>query len=110
MTCIHVAMHIEVVPNRDSKPAVLLRESYRDGKKVRKRTVGNISKLPMDQVAAMRRILKGEKLFSADDAFEILENGSPSHGHVEAVLTVMRRLGFASLVNSRRIGGPKGLP
>ena len=101
MTCIHVAMHIEVVPNRDSKPAVLLRESYRDGKKVRKRTVGNISKLPMDQVAAMRRILKGEKLFPADDAFEILEDGSPSHGHVEAVLTVMRRLGFASLVNSR---------
>jgi hypothetical protein len=55
-----VAMHIEIVPNRNSKPAILLRESYREGKKVRKRTLGNLSKLPMDQVEAIRRILKGE--------------------------------------------------
>lgn len=99
--CMHVAMHIEIVPNRGSKPAVLLRESYREGKKVRKRTVGNISKLPMDQVAAIRRILKGKQLVPNDEAFEIVEDGSPAHGHVEAVLTAMRRLGCAGLVNSR---------
>ena len=45
-----VAMHIDIVPNRNSKPAVLLRESYREGKKVRKRTIANLSKLPKDQV------------------------------------------------------------
>ncbi len=94
-------MYVEVVPNRDSNPAILLRESYREGNKVRKRTVGNISKLPMDQVEAIRRILKGEQLVSVDEAFEIVEDGSPSHGHVEAVLTAMRRLGFARLINSR---------
>ena len=63
-------MHIEIIPNRNSKPAILLRESYRDGKKVRKRTFGNISKLPMEQVDAIRRILKGEKLISPEDVFE----------------------------------------
>jgi hypothetical protein len=94
-------MHVEIVPNRNSKPAILLRESYREGKKVRKRTVGNISKLPMDQVEAIRRILKGEKLVSAKDAFEIVEGGSRLHGHVDAVLTAMKQLGLPALIASR---------
>jgi len=94
-------MHVEIVPNRGSKPAILLRESFREGKKVRKRTLGNISKLPMDQVEAIRRILKGEQLVSTDELFEIVEDGSPAHGNVEAVMTAMRRLGFAGLLCSR---------
>jgi len=94
-------MHVEIVPNRNSKPAILLRESYREGKKVRKRTVGNISKLPMEQVEAIRRILKGDKLVPAGEAFEIIEGGSRFHGHVDAVLTAMRRLGLPSLIASR---------
>ena len=94
-------MHVEIVPNRGSKPAILLRESYREGKKVRKRTLGNISKLPMDQVEAIRRILKGEQLVSTDELFEIVEDGSPEHGNVEAVRTAMGRLGFARLLCSR---------
>lgn len=94
-------MHVEIVPNRNSKPAILLRESYREGKKVRKRTVGNISKLPMEQVEAIRRILKGEKLVPAESAFEIVEGGSRLHGHVEAVMTAMKRLGLPALVASR---------
>ncbi len=94
-------MHIDVVPNRNSKPAILLRESYREGKNVRKRTLANLSKLPMDQVDAIRHILKGEKLVPVDDVFEILEDGSRQHGHVEAVLTAMRRLEFKKLIGSR---------
>ena len=94
-------MHVEIIPNRNSKPAILLRESYREGKKVRKRTVGNISKLPMEQVEAIRRILKGEKLVPADGTFEIVEGGSRLHGHVEAVMTAMKRLGMATLIASR---------
>jgi len=96
-----VAMHIDIVPNRNSKPAILLRESYREGKNVRKRTLANLSKLPMDQVDAIRRILKGENLIPSDDVFEILQNGSRQHGHVEAVLTAMRRLDFKKLIGSR---------
>ncbi len=93
-------MHIDIVPNRKSKPAVLLRESYRDGKTVRKRTLANLSALSMEQVQAIRRILKGEKLAPPEEVFEVLD--SPHHGHVHAVLTAMRRLGFANLLASRR--------
>ena len=98
-----VAMHIDIVPNRNSKPAVLLRESYRDAKskKPRKRTLANLSKLPSEQVDAIRRILKGQKLVSLEDAFKIVENGSRHHGHVDAVLSAMRQLGFEKLVGSR---------
>ena len=98
-------MHIHIIPNRNSTPAVLLRESYRVGGNVRKRTLANLSKLPMDAVDAIRRILKGEKLVSVEDAFEIVENGSRHHGHVDAVLSAMRQLGFEKLVGSRHSPG-----
>lgn len=96
-----VAMHIDVVPNRQSKPAILLRESYREGRTVRKRTLANLSKLPMDQVESIRRILKGEQLVAIDEVFEIVPDGSRSHGHVEAVWRTMKRLDFDRLVSSR---------
>jgi len=94
-------MHIDVVPNRGSKPSVLLRECHREGKKVHKRTLANLSKLPMDQVEAIRQILKGEQLVPIDKLFEIVERGSRAHGHVDAVLFAMKRLGFAALIASR---------
>jgi transposase len=93
-------MHIDIVPNRGSKPAVLLRESYREGKKVRKRTLANLSKLPMEQVEMIRRVLKGERLASASALFEVTQ--SRLHGHVQAVRSAMQRLGFDSLIASRR--------
>ena len=93
-------MHIDIVPNRNSRPAILLRESYRDGKTVRKRTLANLSALPMEQVQAIRRILKGEKLAAPEELLEVID--SPHHGHVHAVLTAMKRLGFAKLLASRR--------
>ena len=96
-----MGIHIHIIPNRNSTPAVLLRESYRVGGNVRKRTLANLSKLPMDAVDAIRRILKGEKLVSVEVAFKIVENGSLHHGHVDAVLSAMRQLGFEKLVGSR---------
>lgn len=92
-------MHIDIIPNRNSKPAVLLRESYRDGKTVRKRTLANLSDLPLDQVEAIRRILKGEKLHGIDDLFETVT--SFHHGHVKAVLFAMEKLGFDKIIASR---------
>ena len=47
-------MHIHIIPNRGSNPAVLLRESFREGGRVRKRTLANLSSLPMEQVEAIR--------------------------------------------------------
>ena len=95
-------MHIHIIPNRGSKPAALLRESYREEGKVCKRTLANLSKLPMEQIEAIRRILNGEKLVSVDKVFEIVEDGSRMHGHVDAVLTTMKRLDFSKLLGSRR--------
>ena len=95
-------MYIATIPNRNSPPAILLREGYREDGKVKNRTLANLSKLPPEAIEAVRRILKGERLVSTDEFFEIIEDGSPAHGHVEAVTIAMRRLGFAGLVSSRR--------
>ena len=64
-----VSMYIESVPNRSSPPAILLRESFRDRGRVKKRTLANLSKLPDVAINALRRTLRGERLVSPDDAF-----------------------------------------
>jgi hypothetical protein len=92
-------MHVDVVPNRGAAPTILLRESYREGKKVRKRTLANLSSLPRQQVDALRRLLKGEALVAAGDLFEITR--SWHHGAVQAVLTAMKGLEFGELIASR---------
>jgi hypothetical protein len=92
-------MHIDTIPNRNSRPAYLLRESVREGKRVRKRTLANLSSLPLDQIESIRRILKGERLGPVDDTLEVVR--SRAHGHVEAVLTAMRRLGFDKLIDAK---------
>ncbi|MBC8424042.1 transposase [bacterium] len=94
-------MYIAVIPNRASPPAILLREGFREGGKVKNRTLANLSKLPPEAIEAIRRVLKGEKLVSTDELFDIVEDGSPAHGNVEAVMTAMRRLGFSDLICSR---------
>ena len=91
-------MYIATVPNRSSPPAILLRESYREGGHVKTRTLANLSKLPADAIGLLQRHLKGEKLVPVGDAFEVLD--SPHHGHVEAVLLTMQRLGFFNLLAS----------
>lgn len=92
-------MHIDIVPNRNSKPAILLRESYREGKKVKKRTIANISFLTVEQAEAFRLILKGEKLAPVDQLFEKLE--SKHHGHVDIVLKTIRKLGIDKIISAK---------
>ena len=92
-------MHIDIVPNRQSPPAVLLRESYREGTKVRKRTLANLSALSAAQVDAIRRTLRGETLVPLADLFEIVQ--SHHHGHVHAIHIAIKQLGFESLIASR---------
>ena len=92
-------MYIDVVPNRGSPPAVLLREGWREGGKVRKRTVANLSGWPKQRVEALRRLLKGEPMVPAREAFRV-ERSLP-HGHVQAILGAVRRLGLDRLIASR---------
>lgn len=77
----------------------LLRHSYRENGRVKNETVGNLSHLPEPVVELIRKALQGEILAPVASIFEILS--SAPHGHVQAVLTTMRHLGFASLVASR---------
>jgi transposase len=92
-------MHIHVVPNRGSPPTVLLRESYREGSKVGKRTLANLSSLSAAQIEAIRAALRGEAMQPVAQSFEVTT--SRSHGHVQAVGQAMQRLGLASLVASK---------
>jgi transposase len=77
--------------------ATLLRRSYREDGKVKKETLANLSHLPAEAIDAIRRVLAGESLMSAEDAFEI-ECSLPA-GHVNAALVMARRLGLAELLD-----------
>jgi hypothetical protein len=93
-------MYIERVPNRNSPPAVLLRESYREGGRVKKRTLANLSHLSDATIEGLRRVLRGDSVVAPDDAFTIAR--SRPHGHVAAVVGTIRRLGVDRLLASRR--------
>ena len=91
-------MYVARIPNRGSPPAILLRESYREGGKVKNRTLANLSHWPEHKVDTLARALKGlpPKLELAE-AFEITR--SLPHGHVAAVLATAQRLGLAELID-----------
>jgi transposase len=93
-------MYVESVPNRNSPPAILLRESSRIDGKIVKRTLSNLSSWPASQIDALRRVLKRESLVSATDAFQILR--SFPHGHVAATLGTLRRLGLEPVLSRAR--------
>ncbi len=92
-------MHIDCVPNRTSRPTYLLRESYREGKKVRKRTLANLSALSDEQIETIRAVLAGASLRPVEQLWETIR--SRAHGHVQAVRVAMQQLGFDSLIASR---------
>lgn len=84
-------MYIERVPNRGSRPAVLLREGWREGGRIRKRTLANLSDWPEGKLLALTAVLKGESVVGdLRQAFEIIR--SRPHGHVAATLGVLRTL------------------
>ena len=93
-------MFIERVPNRNSPPAILLREAWREGKKIRKRTLANLTHWPSAKVEALRCLLKNETLVASREAF-VIERSIP-HGHVEAVLGAIKKLGLDGLIASTR--------
>lgn len=96
-------MYIERVLNRNSPPAVLLRESYREGDSVRKRTLANLSKLPEEAVDGLKVLLRGgTAIESLADAFKVVR--SRPHGHVAAVYGTVKNLELPNILceeNSR---------
>lgn len=93
-------MYVERVPNRTSPPAILLREAWREHGRVRKRTLANLTGWPTARIEALRRVLRDEPLVRADEVFTI-ETSLP-HGHVEALLGMIRRLGVDTLLATKR--------
>ena len=91
-------MYVARVPNRGSPPAILLRESYREGGKVKNRTLANLSRWPDEEVDALARVLKGlPAQVELAEAFDITR--SLPHGHVAAVLGTARRLRIEELID-----------
>jgi hypothetical protein len=86
-------MHVDRIPNRTSPPAYLLRETYREGGKVKKRTLANITRWPVGKIEALRRLLR-DQLPGGDGARGLNLLRSLPHGHVAAVLGTLRKLGL----------------
>jgi hypothetical protein len=94
-------MYIEAVPNRNSPPAILLRESYREDGKIKKRTLLNLTDWPTELVEGFRTLLKGGKASPVGEEAIIVRRSFP-HGHVGAVLSALRKIGLD------RVLGPVG--
>ena len=93
-------MYIETVPNRNSPPAILLREGWREGQRTRKRTLANLSAWPQGKIETLRRLLRDETLVSPHDLFTTRQ--TLPHGHVEALLAMIRKLGLDAMIAAKR--------
>jgi transposase len=92
-------MYIAVVPNRNSPPAVLLREGWREGNKTRQRTLANLSDWPKEKIETFRRLLRDEALVSPQDLFTTQK--TLPHGHVQAILEMIARLKLDQVISSQ---------
>lgn len=94
-------MYIEHIPNRNSSPAILLRESFREFGKVKKRTLANLSKLPETTIEQIRILLRGGKVIeNAQEHFQVIR--SLPHGHVAAVLGSICKLGLDRIIDTEK--------
>lgn len=95
-------MHIEYVPNRRSHPTILLRQSYREGKKVKKRTLANLTSWPVHIIDGLKALLRGTTLAGEklEEAFEVVR--SRAHGHVAAVLGTLQSIGLDAIISRKK--------
>ena len=92
-------MYIATIPNRGSKPTIIIREGYRENGKVKNRTIANITSWPKEKIEALRLVLKNKKLAPVDKLFEKLS--SKHHGHVHAVLKTVKKLGLDKIISAK---------
>ena len=93
-------MYIEKIPNRNSPPCILVRESYRQDGKVHKRTLANITHLSDAVIGGIARLLKGGQVIEDfEDDFQVIR--SLPYGHVFSTLSVINQIGLKSMISSR---------
>jgi transposase len=92
-------MYIATIPNRGSRPTIIIREGYRENGKVKNRTIANITHWPPEKIEALRLVLKGKKVAEVDKMFE--KTVSKHHGHVQAVLQAIGRLDLDKLISAK---------
>jgi transposase len=92
-------MYIATIPNRGSKPTIIIREGYRENGKVKNRTIANITSWPKEKIEALRLVLKNKKVAPVDQLFEKLS--SKHHGHVDAVLKTVKKLGLEKVISAK---------
>jgi len=92
-------MYVAVIPNRGSPPAILLRESYREGGKTKNRTLANLSSWPAERIEQLRAVLRDDRLLPASEAVQIVR--ALPHGHVLAALSTARRIELDALLPRR---------
>ncbi len=93
-----MSFHVDVIPNRNSPPAILFRQAWREGKRIRRRTLANLSKLPPEIVDGIRAMLRGGLVLPSPAKAFSLRRSLP-HGHVAAVLGLCRQLGLERLLH-----------
>ncbi|HZD22800.1 MAG TPA: IS1634 family transposase [Acidimicrobiia bacterium] len=95
----NVGMYVARIPNRNSPPAILLREGYREGGKVKNRTLANLTRWPPEKVAALEAVLKGTAVSGVplEEAFEVVR--TRPHGHVAAVVGTLRHIGLEGVID-----------
>src|SRR6476659_9938306 len=101
-------MYVALVPNRSSPPAYLLREGYREDGKVKSRTLANLSLWPLAKIERLRRVLRDEVLGGATEGLTMLR--SLPHGHVAAVLGIVRKIRLDRLLAAGQAPRPPGHP
>ena len=93
-----MSIRVHVIPNRSSPPAVLLRKTWREGKRIRRQTLANLSKVPPPLVDAIRSFLQGGVVFASLDQAVTLQRSLP-HGHVAALLGLATQLGLPRILH-----------
>ena len=93
-----MSFHVDTIPNRQSPPAILLRQAWREGKRIRRRTIANLSKLPPALIDGIRTVVRGGVAFPDLEAAVSIRRALP-HGHVAAILGLCRQLGLARILH-----------
>ena len=92
-----MSLYIESIPNRNSPPAILLRQARREGNKIKRKTIANLSKMPPELIDGIRALLKGGVVYQNIEQVVDIKRALP-HGHIAAVLGTLRKLGLDSML------------